>query len=97
MTLKHIFKKLSKSMKNIFKVLTELLERKTIVSKKNAQDGNNRRLYIIKGKISSLKLNSEKNNLQMENQYIMGPIKQFNIYAFGTSKEEKGRKIKNKP
>lgn len=30
------------------------------MSKKNAQDGNNRRLYIVKGKISSLNLNSEK-------------------------------------
>lgn len=37
MTLTHMFKNLSRSMKNIFKVLIELLERKTIVSVKNAQ------------------------------------------------------------
>lgn len=49
-------------MKNIFKALIELLERKTVVSEKNAQDGNNR-LYVAKGKISSRnypKFNSEK-------------------------------------
>lgn len=32
----------------------------------------------------------------MENQYIMGPIKQLNTYVFEASKEEKGRQENNK-
>lgn len=87
-------------MKNILKVLIQLLERKTIVSEKNAQDGNNR-LYVAKGKISSRnypKLNSEKITYKWRISTLWDQSSSLICIFLGSPKKRKvNRKKANKP